>query len=1484
MKSGAKASSAASTKRQAIGLGHIVRGVFAIRDGSEGGDGSGAPSHRGRFALLGLSALAFTGLVLAVSSAFASKQVIDYIGGHGDSQFGSKGDEFQQPRDIGVNSTGAGGVPAGTVYVADDVNNRIQRFDPDGSFAAAWGANVLTEGTNEEQTLAVEASGGTYTLSFDGATTASLAYDATSAQLQTALRGLSTVGGSNLAVSGSGTPFSITFTDALAATNVAQIAVDDSNLSGSASTGNPVQGSGSYEICTAAEDCTAGQATGVAGIDNAKNGSLDSPQSVTVDGDTGNVYVSDRDNRRVNEYSAQGAFIRSFGWGVDATTAGDEYEVCPAANRCTQGSAGGGVGQIGSINTEGTYGIGVSPPNGEASVGKVFLADSQNRRVNTYDLDGQNPSSFGSETQFEESQPRKVAVDSRGIVYASDSGNGGEIQRYDTEDANGGGVGFLEPIFAEDSSPTTGPLLAGSPTTATSGLSVDPDSDGAGADEDVLYVLRDPSSGNTVVQQFGPTNEPGLILAPTAIDDTHGEEAGFDAVNGFGLDGSSGKLYVSSTNDVPGIRLGHRVYVLDEITAPAATLDPIATFDAHSATFTGDVNPNGNRTKYRFEYVDDAEFNANGFTNSVKVPFADVDLGAGTASVPVEVETPHHLIPSTTYHVRLVAKQTFTVTETIGGPLTFTTPGAAPSFAADATGIEADSATLRAAINPEGQEVTNYHFEWGVSESYGNTTSAGTLSAGGQPVAVEEELSGLLTPGQIYHYRLLATNGTGTTAGPDETFVTQAGPPQLPERGYEIASQYPTGGIPLTQLAGAFQTASEDGDRLAVGSPNPLPETEFPQLPDLPYNETGHSFPQYLFARGSDSWQDRADVGYGGYGWSSGLERMLVMTSTSAAGSGLIPEDARIDPDDQNGVEDVYEWMPNGTLVWISRDPRIAAGTPQTDEGDAEVASKTGSFAMSADGRTVVFKSQRQLLDADTTPGSGFGALSRLYEWEDGQLSFIGVRPDGSVPAAGSSLAGAIDGGSRYSVSRDGSRVIWAAKRTDVPFIDDATLYVQTDGQPTVEAVKEEGVAPLPVPQPYNVAYRGAAGDGSRVFFTSSSRLTPDSGASATVGFPANPAASDLYVYDVDADKLRDLTPRLDGLEDPSVDSAMADQARVLGVAANSEDGKRVYFVAEGQYPTAPNPEGALPSTTSPNLYLAELDTIGGPVKLRFIGSLGSADDGSWQRSWSAKNGFGAINSGKTALASPDGSMLGFGSTQSLTGQPLGGTEQLFAYEAETGRLDCASCPSNGSLPADDVNKYIRSNNLFAADWQDSNGLRRWVSTDGAVFFTTTTALLPGDTNLVNDVYEFREGALNLITSGKATTDSLLSDTSRDGSTVFFSTLAALAPQDKEPGMPKIYAARVGGGYSYVPPEAPCDFNAGACEGATSKAAQTPGAGTAAFEGPGNPKPSANRGCPKGKRKVHRRGKVRCVKRHRNISQRRGKHKRNAKHDRRASR
>jgi hypothetical protein len=76
----------------------------------------------------------------------------------------------------------------------------------------ARGSRLTTQ--NEVQTVTVNGgpTGGTFTLSFEGATTGALAYNVAAADVQTALRALSTINGANVTVTGSaGGPFTVTF-------------------------------------------------------------------------------------------------------------------------------------------------------------------------------------------------------------------------------------------------------------------------------------------------------------------------------------------------------------------------------------------------------------------------------------------------------------------------------------------------------------------------------------------------------------------------------------------------------------------------------------------------------------------------------------------------------------------------------------------------------------------------------------------------------------------------------------------------------------------------------------------------------------------------------------------------------------------------------------------------------------------------------------------------------------------------------------------------------------------------------------------------------------------------------------------------------------------------------------------------------------------------------------------------------------------------
>ena len=130
--------------------------------------------------------------------------------------FGGEGEgagQFVRPASIAVNRDND------QVYVVDRGNNRIQRFDADGKFISAWGYDVVASGesdkpfANEVQFIEIKASSGTFRLQFVGETPP-LPWNATAAEVETALNNMLAVFSSEVSVTGGpgGTsPFEVTF-------------------------------------------------------------------------------------------------------------------------------------------------------------------------------------------------------------------------------------------------------------------------------------------------------------------------------------------------------------------------------------------------------------------------------------------------------------------------------------------------------------------------------------------------------------------------------------------------------------------------------------------------------------------------------------------------------------------------------------------------------------------------------------------------------------------------------------------------------------------------------------------------------------------------------------------------------------------------------------------------------------------------------------------------------------------------------------------------------------------------------------------------------------------------------------------------------------------------------------------------------------------------------------------------------------------------
>lgn len=110
-------------------------------------------------------------------------------------------------------------------------------FAPTGTAAPTDATTALTAPVNEVQTVTITGTptGGTFTLTYAGQTTAGIAYDATAGAVQTALAALSNIGPNDVLVTGGpgpGTAYIVTFRGTLGYTDVALLTASATSLTG----------------------------------------------------------------------------------------------------------------------------------------------------------------------------------------------------------------------------------------------------------------------------------------------------------------------------------------------------------------------------------------------------------------------------------------------------------------------------------------------------------------------------------------------------------------------------------------------------------------------------------------------------------------------------------------------------------------------------------------------------------------------------------------------------------------------------------------------------------------------------------------------------------------------------------------------------------------------------------------------------------------------------------------------------------------------------------------------------------------------------------------------------------------------------------------------------------------------------------------------------------------------------------------------------
>jgi hypothetical protein len=1292
-----------------------------------------------------------------------------------------------------------------------------------------------------------------------------------------------------------------------------------------------------YEVCTLASACQEGAAS-------AADGGLSSPSGVAVDQDTGDVYVADPGNDRVSVYAGDGAFLRSFGFDVVASGPGDTgtgYEVCVPANGdvCKAGVPGSGLGQIGGPIPAGVgpgMGIAVSQPDGSAATGTVFLADRLNSRVNTYRLDGSSPASIGSSSVFHDGieQPRQVAVDSRGVLYAS---NGiyldASVERYDTENANGGGVRFLKPISAPTNEEA---LLRLEASSGQFRLSFDPD-EGGPEPAQVTSSL----SLNTTAAQLKAALESLPAIGAGNIEGVSTSSIGGHPVYGIVFGGALARTNLPPLTVINGsepISPSGSVYIDN---TSAATYDgadgPLAPGREVSALYVEpDLDGGGPDTDVLSVLLAGTTVDQFGPANQpgLSSPPATLD-----ASFSIEGGSSGSALASDEASGRIYLPG---ITPELGsGVVVLDTPGPGPSATLDSlSDLTSSSVTAHATITPNGPPTLSYHLEYstdGVNWESGPTVVLGSQKS---PQAVSQvlDLGGAgLEPSTFYHLRLVAKRPFfSAIVTAEKTFTTLPSAPLAETMGSPVRTATTArldGRIAPRNAAATYHF--EYGDQGPCES-NPCAATE---------SHSGGSGGEFeLVSQRLEGLQPNTTYHYrviadnGNPGSPIAGEDMTVTTFASEAplSHGHLPGPVGSDrawelvsAPDTGGNPVGVGFSAGATTISDAGDRAIygvAGGTPDSETGTlattlfAQRTSsgwKTKSIYPSRDDATGTLwtapggPSDLSSMVAENVAAGRSGGFSVWRMSPNDPAVRINSNPDVHTRAGIGSL----------TTSDNGSRILMSMLGPQDPShplpANIAGLYDLSSGSPQLISFLPDGTPP---PCGVRQASNGGPGlppqgprlrhivsaDGSLAFFP-----TRECG-----GSPER-----LFMRDIPAETTtRISTPPVSGPEcSPYFIKSIPGtvffytQSRLV-----SEDIEPSSCVEGGQtgggdvysYDLA---DGGLDCLTcvAPGL---DGEVIFSANALEVNSQVGVAEDGSRIYFTSrrrllpgapAKEGiyrldvasgdiayigsFGYIGDiGGASYMNPSGSVVVFTSGRpilnALGGQQNGGTIQYYRYDDRDRSLICISCPADGSPPRG----AAAGAGSIAFPSAGANIVP--LSRDGEDFaFPTSVSLVPADQNTAGagqdpkvglDIYEWRAGRLLLVSDGlikwPAEGGPKFQGITPSGHDIFF-TAAAQYTQDALDGYSRLYDARIGGGFEFPPPPKPCPLEV--CQGTPKGAPEEQAPGTATIAGAGNASRPGRVACAKPKRKVRRGGKTRCVK----PTRKKHAHQR-ANHDRRTAR
>jgi DNA-binding beta-propeller fold protein YncE len=398
-------------------------------------------------------------------------------------------------------------------------------------------------------------------------------------------------------------------------------------------------------------------------------GGLLAPGGVAVDEATGDVYVVDRGNNRIDRFGPGGEFIAAWGWGV--RDGAKEYEVCEQS--CKAGIAGSGKGQLHSAEA---IAVDNSTDVSDPSRGDVYVvADARAERGHLlkFTASGEPLAQIRQEgVERWEGALDGVGVDGGGRLWVYRGVEAeGVIERFSYAEKN---------VFEE-------PGLESSVFCPKQGFAVDVSGGAVYVDHErenreELCPLEEGEAARPVVGAELTVDEDALETTLGAVDplqtsaiasDASSGDVLLDNVSTVGVFSAAGSLLQrlllpGATPSGSGVAVDaatQDVYVADSASDQVDVFEPeppgkptvgelsAENLTASTAELSAQIDPTGADTHYFFQYgTSDCMSDPGACTDVPAAPGTDIGGGYVGQLAAVELKG---LEPSTTYYYRVLA-------------------------------------------------------------------------------------------------------------------------------------------------------------------------------------------------------------------------------------------------------------------------------------------------------------------------------------------------------------------------------------------------------------------------------------------------------------------------------------------------------------------------------------------------------------------------------------------------------------------------------------------------------------------------------------------------------------------------------------------------------------------------------------------------------------------------------------------------------------